>query len=78
MTAGSRISTQVPASRKTPERFLETQHAAPSNIKYPTDLNLVNDARELTENIIDQLAETAGQSFATSAYQATNLSQAIS
>lgn len=28
---------------------------APSDIKYPTDLNLVNDARELTENIIDQL-----------------------
>lgn len=28
---------------------------APADIKYPTDLNLVNDARELTENIIDQL-----------------------
>ena len=28
---------------------------APAGIKYPTDLNLVNDARELTENIIDLL-----------------------
>ena len=26
-----------------------------ADIKYPTDLNLVNDARELTESIIDQL-----------------------
>lgn len=28
---------------------------APADIKYPTDLNLVNDARELTEQLIDQL-----------------------
>lgn len=28
---------------------------APSDIRYPTDLNLVNDARELSETIIDQL-----------------------
>ncbi len=33
---------------------------APSDIKYPTDLNLVNDARELTENIIDQLRKQQG------------------
>lgn len=30
---------------------------APADIKYPTDLNLVNDARELTENIIDLLRQ---------------------
>jgi len=30
---------------------------APADIKYPTDLNLVNDARERTENLIDQLRE---------------------
>lgn len=30
---------------------------APAYIKYPTDLNLVNDARELTEKLIDQLRE---------------------
>lgn len=35
--------------------ILRDATCAPSNIKYPTDLNLVNDARELTENIIDQL-----------------------
>ena len=28
---------------------------APADIKYPTDLNLVNDARELTEHLINQL-----------------------
>ncbi len=28
---------------------------APADIKYPTDLNLLNDARELTESLIDQL-----------------------
>lgn len=28
---------------------------APTDIKYPTDLNLVNDARELTEQLIDQM-----------------------
>lgn len=28
---------------------------APADIKYPTDLNLVNDARELTERLINQL-----------------------
>lgn len=28
---------------------------APADIKYPTDLNLVNDARELTEQLIDQM-----------------------
>lgn len=27
----------------------------PADIKYPTDLNLVNDARDLTEHLIDQL-----------------------
>lgn len=30
---------------------------APADIKYPTDLNLVNDAREQTETIIDKLRE---------------------
>ena len=29
----------------------------PADIKYPPDLNLVNDARELTENIIDLLRQ---------------------
>jgi len=28
---------------------------APSNIKYPTDLDLLNDSREISENIIDKL-----------------------
>lgn len=30
---------------------------APADIKYPTDLNLVNDAREVTERLIDQLRQ---------------------
>ncbi|MDD4818332.1 MAG: hypothetical protein PHI85_10215 [Victivallaceae bacterium] len=30
---------------------------APADIKYPTDLNLVNDDRELTEEVIDKLRE---------------------
>ena len=30
---------------------------APADIKYPTDLNLVNDARELSEAIIDKIRE---------------------
>ena len=30
---------------------------APADIKYPTDLNLVNDARELSETIIDKIRE---------------------
>ena len=30
---------------------------APADIKYPTDLNLVNEARELTEAVIDKLCE---------------------
>lgn len=29
----------------------------PADIKYPTDLNLVNDAREVTERLIDQLRQ---------------------
>ena len=28
---------------------------APADIRYPTDLNLVNEARELTETVIDKL-----------------------
>jgi len=28
---------------------------APSNIKYPTDLDLLNDSREISEHIIDKL-----------------------
>lgn len=35
---------------------------APADIKYPTDLNLVNDARELTESIIDQLRQQQSDS----------------
>ena len=33
---------------------------APADIKYPTDLNLVNEARELTEAVIDKLREQCG------------------
>ena len=33
---------------------------APADIKYPTDLNLVNEARELTETVIDKLRERCG------------------
>lgn len=31
---------------------------APSNIKYPTDLDLLNDSREISEHIIDKLYST--------------------
>lgn len=34
---------------------------APADIKYPTDLNLVNDARERTEKLIDLLRELASE-----------------
>lgn len=33
---------------------------APADIRYPTDLNLVNEARELTETVIDKLRERCG------------------
>ncbi len=35
--------------------ILKDATCAPADIKYPTDLNLVNDVRELTEEIIDKL-----------------------
>lgn len=33
---------------------------APADIRYPTDLNLVNEARELTETVIDKLRGQCG------------------
>lgn len=46
---------ESPSEPKNAGTILMDATCAPADIKYPTDLNLVNDARELTEGIIDQL-----------------------
>ena len=51
----SRILTPKEPKSENAGTILMDATCAPADIKYPTDLNLVNDARELTENIIDLL-----------------------
>lgn len=51
---------------------------APADIKYPTDLNLVNEARELTETVIDKLRERCGDRNPRPRTKTGNLPQALS
>ncbi len=46
---------ESPSEPKNAGTIIMDATCAPADIKYPTDLNLVNDARELSEGIIDQL-----------------------
>lgn len=52
---GKPDSEENPSESANSGTILMDATCAPADIKYPTDLNLVNDARELTESIIDQL-----------------------
>jgi hypothetical protein len=52
---GNNQSNKSETSEKNKGKLIVDATIAPSNIKYPTDLDLLNDSREISEHIIDKL-----------------------
>ena len=46
---------QLTTAKKNQGKLIVDATVAPSNIKYPTDLDLLNDSREISEHLIDML-----------------------
>lgn len=62
-------SSEVPATRSNQGELLLDATCAPANAAYPTDVNLLNEAREKLESIIDELHRRTGDKIKPRTYR---------